>query len=104
VAVYVASTALTAMAPQFTGVMHDAQDQLTASLRAEVETGADQLGIELNFVAVRGDPYGEICRVAELERVDAVIVGASAQAGHRLVGSLAIRLVRAGRWPVTVVP
>ncbi len=24
--------------------------------------------------------------------------------GHRLVGSLAVRLVKAGRWPVTVVP
>ena len=31
-------------------------------------------------------------------------VGASKQAGHRFVGSLAVRLVRAGKWPVTVVP
>jgi nucleotide-binding universal stress UspA family protein len=35
---------------------------------------------------------------------DAVVVGASAHAGHRLVGSLAVRLVKAARWPVTVVP
>jgi nucleotide-binding universal stress UspA family protein len=104
VAVYVAGTALTAMTPQFTGVMQDAQDQLMTSLRADVEAGAAQLGIETSFVAARDDPYGEICRIAERERVDAVIVGTSAQAGHRLVGSLAIRLVRAGRWPVTVVP
>ena len=33
-----------------------------------------------------------------------VVVGASAKAGHRWVGSLAVRLVKAGRWPVTVVP
>jgi nucleotide-binding universal stress UspA family protein len=33
-----------------------------------------------------------------------VVVGSSEQAGHRLVGSVASRLVRAGRWPVTVVP
>lgn len=104
VAVYVASTTLAAMAPQLTGAMQNAQDALMASLRADLEAGAAQLGIEASFVAVYGDPYGEICRVAEQERVDAVIVGASAQAGHRLVGSLAIRLVRAGRWPVTVVP
>jgi len=26
------------------------------------------------------------------------------QAGHRWIGSLAVRLVKAGRWPVTVVP
>ncbi|MFD6564930.1 hypothetical protein [Micromonospora profundi] len=28
----------------------------------------------------------------------------SEQAGHRLVGSVATRLVRTGRWPVVVVP
>jgi hypothetical protein len=32
------------------------------------------------------------------------VVGASMQAGHRFAGSIAIRLVKAGRWPVTVVP
>jgi hypothetical protein len=26
------------------------------------------------------------------------------KAGHRWIGSLAVRLVKAGRWPVTVVP
>ena len=31
-------------------------------------------------------------------------VWASTKAGHRFVGSLAVRLVKAGRWPVTVVP
>jgi nucleotide-binding universal stress UspA family protein len=36
--------------------------------------------------------------------VDAVVVGASTHAGHRLVGSLALHLVRVARWPVTVVP
>jgi nucleotide-binding universal stress UspA family protein len=42
--------------------------------------------------------------VADEVRADAVVVGASTKAGHRLVGSLAVRLVKAGRWPVTVVP
>jgi nucleotide-binding universal stress UspA family protein len=42
--------------------------------------------------------------VADEVRADAVIVGASTKAGHRFVGSLAVRLVKAGRWPVTVVP
>jgi nucleotide-binding universal stress UspA family protein len=42
--------------------------------------------------------------VADEVHADAVIVGASTKAGHRLVGSLAVRLVKAGRWPVTVVP
>ena len=51
-----------------------------------------------------GDPYHELRRVADEVRADAVVVGASTKAGHRLVGSLAVRLVKAGRWPVTVVP
>jgi nucleotide-binding universal stress UspA family protein len=46
----------------------------------------------------------ELCRIASEVRADAVVVVASTQAGHRLMGSLAVRLVRAGRSPVTVVP
>ena len=42
--------------------------------------------------------------MAEGIGTDAVVVGASARAGHRLIGSLAVRLVKAARWPVTVVP
>jgi nucleotide-binding universal stress UspA family protein len=50
------------------------------------------------------NPFVELCRIAEEIRADAVVVGASARTAHRLVGSLAVRLVKAGRWPVTVVP
>ena len=46
----------------------------------------------------------EIIRVATELRADAVVVGASSRFGHRFVGSMAVRLVKAGRWPVTVVP
>ena len=85
-----------------------AQDQALAEtaedLRQQAEDGARNLGIPLTFVVARGDPYTEIRRVADEVRADAVIVGASAKAGHRFVGSLAVRLVKAGRWPVTVVP
>ena len=65
---------------------------------------AAELGISITFIAARGDPFTEIRRIADEIRADAIVVGASAHAGHRFVGSLAIRLVRAGRWPVTVVP
>jgi nucleotide-binding universal stress UspA family protein len=73
-------------------------------LRHQAETSAERLGIELTFLTARGDPYTELRRVADEIRADAVVVGASTKAGHRWVGSLAIRLVKAGRWPVTVVP
>lgn len=67
-------------------------------------TVAAELGISVTFRAARGDPFTEICRIADEVRADAIVVGASAHAGHRFVGSLAVRLVRAGKWPVTVVP
>jgi nucleotide-binding universal stress UspA family protein len=81
-----------------------AQHAEVDNLRRQVEEGAARLGIEIEFIAGQGDPYNELKRIADEVRADAVVVGASTKAGHRFVGSLAVRLVRAGRWPVTVVP
>ncbi len=78
--------------------------ETAADLRRRAEAEAERLGLDLTFVAARGDPYTELKRVADQVRADAVVVGASTKAGHRWIGSLAVRLVRAGRWPVTVVP
>ena len=58
----------------------------------------------MTFLCRRGDAYGELCAAADEFQADMVVVGASEQAGHRLVGSVATRLVRTGRWPVVVVP
>ena len=82
----------------------EALAQAAADLRQRAQEYAEAVGVELTFVVTRGDPYTELRRVADEVRADAVIVGASAKAGHRWVGSLAVRLVKAGRWPVTVVP
>jgi nucleotide-binding universal stress UspA family protein len=85
-----------------------AQDQAlreeAEDLRKRLEEAAGLLNLPVTFVTAHGDPYSEIKRVADEMRADAVVVGASTKAGHRLVGSIAVRLVRAGRWPVTVVP
>ena len=78
--------------------------EAAADLQREAEEGAARLGVPLTFMIAFGDPYHELRRVADEVHADAVVVGASTQAGHRLVGSLAVRLVKAGRWPVTVVP
>ena len=81
-----------------------AHSELAADLRRRIdEFGADH-GVRATFIVAAGDPYHELRRVADEVRADAVVVGASTKAGHRLVGSLAVRLVKAGRWPVTVVP
>ena len=82
----------------------EAFDETAAELRSRAEEAARERGVDIEFVAAQGDVFSEIKRIADATRADAVIVGASTKAGHRLVGSIAVRLVRAGRWPVTVVP
>jgi nucleotide-binding universal stress UspA family protein len=81
-----------------------AAHEIASDLRQRCEDGTRDLGVPIAFIAAEGDPFTELRRIADEIRADAVVVGASAQAGHRLIGSLAVRLVRAGRWPVTVVP
>jgi nucleotide-binding universal stress UspA family protein len=81
-----------------------ALNEEAASLRDRVAEAADRLHLPMTFIAAHGDPYREIKRIADEVRADAVVVGASTRADHRLIGSIAVRLVRAGRWPVTVVP
>jgi nucleotide-binding universal stress UspA family protein len=78
--------------------------ETAAGLKQRVEQYAAERGVPVRFVTAAGDPYHELRRVADEVRADTVVVGASAKAGHRLVGSLAVRLVKAGKWPVTVVP
>lgn len=105
--VYVASPgALAAMTADGGGiaVMAEAGQEVGADLRAQVERLADERGISTDFRVVHGDPFTELRRVAQQVRADALIVGASERAGHRFVGSLAGRLVKAASWPVTVVP
>jgi len=78
--------------------------QSAEEMQARAQVMGAEFGISITFIAARGDPYSEIRRIADEVRADAIVVGASAHAGHRFVGSLADRLVRAGKWPVTVVP
>jgi nucleotide-binding universal stress UspA family protein len=81
-----------------------AHEQIADDMRSAVEEFFREWGVPVTFIATWGEPFAELCRIAEETRADAVVVGASAQLAHRLVGSLAVRLVKAGRWPVTVVP
>jgi nucleotide-binding universal stress UspA family protein len=108
VAVYVEPIgAVTLAAPMDANVIaaeYAARDEIAKELAARAEEVGRELGISIKFVTARGDAFHEIARVAEETRADAIIVGASLKAGHRLLGSIAVRLVRAGKWPVTVVP
>lgn len=105
VVVYVAGTPTATMfAVGAAAAVEDAIVEATEDMRRQVEAGAVHAGIRAEFIAVRGDPYQELVRVAMQLRADAVVVGASSRLGHRFAGSMAVRLVKAGKWPVTVVP
>ena len=60
--------------------------------------------IHAEFISADGDPYTVITGIAHDVSADAIVVGASTRLGHRIAGSLAVRLVKCGKWPVTVVP
>lgn len=106
VVVYVAAPSLwTGMSP---GPAAAAQEQLfgdlVADLRGQIRERAAEIAVPITFVVRRGDAFAELRDAATEIHADMVVVGASEHAGHRLIGSVATRLVRAGRWPVTVVP
>jgi nucleotide-binding universal stress UspA family protein len=83
-------------------------DEIAEDIVAQIRDATERLkgifDVRWEFHTFRGDPYSGLVRAADELKADAVVVGASEQAGHRLVGSVAVRLVKAGRWPVTVVP
>lgn len=79
-------------------------EELVAQIREATERVKGIFDIRWEFHTFRGDPYSGLVQTADELKADAVVVGASEQAGHRFVGSVAVRLVKSGRWPVTVVP
>ncbi|MFF7330234.1 universal stress protein [Streptomyces sp. NPDC008150] len=83
-------------------------DEIAENLITHIRTAAERtkgiFEVRWEFHTFRGDPYSGLVKAADELKADAVVVGASEQAGHRIVGSVAVRLVKAGRWPVTVVP
>ena len=90
--------------PEVAVAMSETHDEIENALRQQLAEGAPRLGLDAELLVRKGNPYAELLRVAGERMVDAIVVGASTQAGHRLVGSLAGKLVRHAAWPVTVVP
>ncbi|WP_051967250.1 universal stress protein [Kitasatospora mediocidica] len=85
-------------------ITQEVAEGLLAEIRQAVERLGDPRSLRWEFRTFHGDPYHELAKAADDLRADAVVVGVSEHVGHRIVGSVAVRLVRAGRWPVTVVP
>ncbi|MGW0993325.1 universal stress protein [Streptomyces sp. NPDC002520] len=79
-------------------------EDLIAQIREATERVKGIFDVRWEFHTFRGDAYNGLVKAADELKADAVVVGASERAGHRIIGSVAVRLVKAGRWPVTVVP
>ena len=97
-------SAASVAAPETAAAMSQNQVDIAEELRQAIEQNAPRLGVRVELLVRDGNPYTELLRLAEQRRVDAIVVGASMQAGHKLVGSLASKLVRSAAWPITVVP
>lgn len=79
-------------------------EELEQEIRDAVARIPELASLRWEFHTRRGDAFNGLVELAKELRADAVVIGASEKAGHRFLGSVAIRLVKAGRWPVTVVP
>ncbi len=93
-----------AASPAALTAVHQASVEEAAQVRDNLESQRERLGLTAEFVERTGNPFDEIVRLAKDLQADAVVVGASMQSGHKLIGSLAVHLVRAAKWPITVVP
>ncbi len=106
VIVYVAAPS--AWASMAAGALGAAEQEthldVVRELRQQIRDRVGDLGVPARFMVRRGDTFLQLRQVATEMRADMVVVGASEQAGHRLVGSTAAKLVRTAQWPVTVVP
>lgn len=80
------------------------KDELAKEIFADLRVQTNRHNIDAEFVIRSGDPASEIQQFVDELKPDMVVVGASMKAGHRLVGSVAIRLVKSAGCPVTVVP
>ncbi|GAA2370017.1 universal stress protein [Dactylosporangium salmoneum] len=81
-----------------------AHDAVEGQLREAMAREVPRLSVDVELLVRTGEPYTELVAAASQLGADAVIVGRSASPLHRIAGSVSTRLVRCGRWPVTVVP
>ena len=82
-----------------------AADELRGRVAAGLSCMTEARALRWEFVVLPvGDPVAGIAHVADERRADTVVVGASHTFTHRLAGATGARLIKAGRWPVVVVP
>lgn len=83
-----------------TGLQSTAETQLQ-ELADKLESKNIQITIRVSL----GEPFNDICRIAEEEQIDLIVMGTQGRTGlsHALLGSVAERVVRYAPCPVLVV-
>ena len=104
ICVYVRHTPAMAYGAEVAAAAAVTNNEVADDIGEQVRRGSELWHIDAEFVAADGDPYSVITHIAHDVSADAIVVGASTRLGHRITGSLAVRLVKCGKWPVTVVP
>jgi nucleotide-binding universal stress UspA family protein len=104
IAVYVRQTPAIAYAAEVAAAAAMTANEVADELQELVQQATVMWNITAEFISRDGDPFSVISHLADEVSADAIVVGASARLGHKIAGSLAVRLVKCGRWPVTVVP
>jgi len=86
------------------GRIAEALDALARELAEQVAAAAADLGVDVQFAHVRGEPTSALLTVARERAADLIVVGAPDNMVHRLVGSHTASLIRRREIPVVVVP
>jgi hypothetical protein len=88
---------------EYAAVADRASVAQAGQLWSEVQRRGAGQEIDLAFIHARGDPAHELLHVAEVVGADAIAVGRSTKARHRLAGSLGRRLIANRRAPIIVI-
>lgn len=83
--------------------IEQARDEVAGELAHQARQRARELGVDLRFIAERGDAAQALTHIAHSLGADLIVVGKSARMLHRLAGSLGRRLVARPDVPVIVV-
>jgi nucleotide-binding universal stress UspA family protein len=86
------------------GRIAEALGALAAELSQQVTAAGAEVGVDVGFTHVRGEPASALLSVARDRAADLIVVGAPGHLVHRLIGSRTASLIRRREIPVVVVP
>ncbi|HEY3869226.1 MAG TPA: universal stress protein [Actinocrinis sp.] len=106
--VYVQPTHAIAASVGLGAAVTETVSKVAQDIERQIREGAEQMSeraaLHWDFYTFPGDVFIGLSNVADDLRADAVVVGTCRRLEHRFFGSPSLRLVKARRWPVIVVP